>query len=240
MTQLTTPPQLIMLDLDGTLVDSVPDIAIAVDQMLIQLDRPAAGEARVRDWVGNGASMLVSRALANSLDPQPMHLEGELFDAAYMAFLKAYADVNGRHAQLYPGVEAALERWSQQRIPLAVVTNKPLMFTKVLLKSLNLSRYFHFVIGGDSLPLKKPDPSQLLHVIKELDAEAGACWMIGDSKNDVQAARAAQCKIACVSYGYNHGENIADSEPDLLVDRLDKLDLYLVSEQDEDQQSLTS
>lgn len=229
MTQLSQQlPQLIMLDLDGTLVDSVPDLAIAVDQMLVAMDRPLAGEAKVRDWVGNGASLLVARALADDMKPDAIFLEGELYDAAYIAFLKAYAEVNGRYAQVYPGVEEALERWIQQKIPLAVVTNKPLMFTKALLKSLNLSRYFHFIVGGDSLPLKKPDPAQLLYVITELDAEVGACWMIGDSKNDVQAARAAGCKIACVSYGYNHGENIADSKPDLLVDRLDQLDLALI------------
>lgn len=223
-------PQLIMLDLDGTLVDSVPDLAVAVDQMLTQLDRPKAGEEKVRDWVGNGASMLVARALSDAMQPQACHLEGELYEAAYMAFLKAYAQSNGRYAQIYPGVEAALEKWSQQKIPLAVVTNKPMLFTKALLKSLRLSRYFHFVVGGDSLPQKKPDPAPLLHVIEQLEAQPEACWMVGDSKNDVQAARAAQCKVAAVSYGYNHGESIADSDPDLLVDRLDQLDLTLVEE----------
>ena len=229
-------PQLIMLDLDGTLVDSVPDLAIAVDQMLTQMDRPVAGEDKVRDWVGNGASMLVARALADSMHPDAHHKEGELYEAAYLAFLKAYAESNGRYAQIYPGVEAALEKWSQQKVPLAVVTNKPMLFTKALLKSLRLSRYFHFVVGGDSLPQKKPDPAPLLHVIQQLDAEPEACWMVGDSINDVQAGRAAGCKVAAVSYGYNHGEDIADSGPDLLVDRLDALDLTLVAnfETDED------
>lgn len=222
-------PQLIMLDLDGTLVDSVPDLAAAVDQMLVELDRPKAGEAKVRTWVGNGASMLVARALSDAMQPQSCHLEGELYEAAYLAFLKAYADTNGRYAQIYPGVEAALEKWSQQKVPLAVVTNKPMLFTKALLKSLRLARYFHFVVAGDSLPQKKPHPAPLLQVIAELEADAQACWMVGDSKNDVQAGRAAQCKVAAVTYGYNHGEDIADSEPDLLVDRLDQLDLTLVA-----------
>ena len=223
-------PQLIMLDLDGTLVDSVPDLAVAVDQMLTELDRPKAGEAKVRDWVGNGASMLVARALSDSMDPQDCHKEGELYEAAYLAFLKAYAESNGRVAQIYPGVEAALEKWTQQRVPLAVVTNKPMLFTRALLKSLRLSRYFHFVVGGDTLAQKKPDPAPLLHVIEQLDAEPQACWIVGDSKNDVQAGRAADCKVAAVTYGYNHGENIADSQPDLLVDRLDQLDLTLVAD----------
>jgi len=221
-------PQLIMLDLDGTLVDSVPDLAIAVDQMLTELDRPKAGESKVRDWVGNGASMLVARALSDALEPQSCHQEGELYDAAYLAFLKAYAESNGRYAQIYPGVEAALEKWTQQKIPLAVVTNKPMLFTKALLKSLRLSRYFHFVVGGDSLPQKKPDPAPLQHIMNQLEAAPEACWIIGDSKHDVQAGRAAGCKVAAVTYGYNHGESIADSEPDLLVDRIDQLDLTLV------------
>lgn len=222
---MSETPQLIMLDLDGTLVDSVPDLALAVDRMLQQMDRPAAGETRVRDWVGNGASMLVARALSNSMEPELCHREGELFEAAYIAFLKAYAEVNGHYAQIYPGVERALDKWSQQKVPLAVVTNKPLMFTQALLKTLRLSRYFHYVVGGDSLPEKKPHPAQLEHVINSLGATPERCWMVGDSKNDVAAGRAAGCMVACVSYGYNHGENIADSEPDLLVDRLDQLSL---------------
>lgn len=229
-------PQLIMLDLDGTLVDSVPDLAIAVDQMLTELDRPKAGEVKVRDWVGNGASMLVARALSDSLEPQVCHLEGELYEAAYLAFLKAYAESNGRYAQIYPGVEAALEKWTQQKIPLAVVTNKPMLFTKALLKSLRLSRYFHFVVGGDSLPQKKPDPAPLQHIMNQLEAAPEACWIIGDSKHDVQAGRAAGCKVAAVTYGYNHGENIADSEPDLLVDRIDQLDLTLVQNVEPEQE----
>ena len=229
-------PQLIMLDLDGTLVDSVPDLAIAVDQMLTELDRPKAGEAKVRDWVGNGASMLVARALSDSLEPQACHQEGELYEAAYLAFLKAYAESNGRYAQIYPGVEAALEKWTQQKIPLAVVTNKPMLFTKALLKSLRLSRYFHFVVGGDSLPQKKPDPAPLQHIMNQLEAAPEACWIIGDSKHDVQAGRAAGCKVAAVTYGYNHGENIADSEPDLLVDRIDQLDLTLVQNVEPEQE----
>lgn len=229
-------PQLIMLDLDGTLVDSVPDLAIAVDQMLTELDRPKAGESKVRDWVGNGASMLVARALSDSLEPQSCHQEGELYDAAYLAFLKAYAESNGRYAQIYPGVEAALEKWTQQKIPLAVVTNKPMLFTKALLKSLRLSRYFHFVVGGDSLPQKKPDPAPLQHIMNQLEAAPEACWIIGDSKHDVQAGRAAGCKVAAVTYGYNHGESIADSEPDLLVDRIDQLDLTLVQNVEPEQE----
>lgn len=222
MPAILTP--LVMLDLDGTLVDSVPDLAVAVDQMLIDMDRSPAGEAKVRDWVGNGAASLVARALSGEMNPGDAYLKGELFDAAYLSFLKHYAASNGKYAQLYPGVEQALDQWFSRKIPLAVITNKPLAFTKPLLKSLRLSRYFHFVLGGDSLPTKKPDPAPLLEVMGQLGAAPESCWMVGDSKNDVQAARAAQCKVACVNYGYNHGEDIAESEPDRLVGRLDELE----------------
>lgn len=219
--------QLIMLDLDGTLVDSVPDLVHAVDKMLIEMDRSVAGESRVRDWVGNGAAMLVSRALSGRMDPASEHRSGELFEAAYLSFLKHYAEVNGRYAQLYPGVEVALERWAAQKIPLAVITNKPMVFTRALLKSLRLARYFHFVLGGDSLPEKKPHPMPLLNVIDKLGADAELCWMVGDSRNDVEAARAAGCKTACVRYGYNHGEPIEQSAPDLVVDSLADLSFYI-------------
>lgn len=222
MSAITTP--LIMLDLDGTLVDSAPDLAVAVDKMLVSLDRSPAGEDRVRTWIGNGASMLVARALSGAMEPETNHRSGELFDAAYLSFLTQYAESNGKFAQLYPGVEKALDNWFAQKIPLAVITNKPKAFTVPLLKAFRLSRYFHFVMGGDSLPEKKPHPAQLNEVIQQLGAVADRCWMVGDSRNDVQAARAAGCKAACVNYGYNHGEAIELSEPDLIISRLDQLE----------------
>ncbi len=222
MSAIQTP--LIMLDLDGTLVDSAPDLTVAVDQMLIDLDRSPVGEGRVRQWVGNGAPMLVSRALSGVMEPDSKFRTGELFEAGYLSFLKHYAEANGKYAQLYPGVEEALNRWFDYKIPLAVVTNKPGVFTLPLLKSLRLSRYFHFILSGDSLPDKKPHPAQLNQIVEQLGANPEHCWMVGDSRNDVQAARAAGCKVACVNYGYNHGEAIELSEPDLLVSSLTSIE----------------
>jgi len=221
-------PELVMFDLDGTLVDSVPDLARAVDQMLSALEREPAGEDQVRAWVGNGAQMLVRRALAGRLVPVDAavgnHMESpadaELFPIAYELFLAAYAQCNGRSSRLYPGVLDLLDALCRAQVPMAIVTNKPHAFTEPLLRSLEVAEYFSQVVSGDSLSLKKPDPAQVYWVLDKQQVSAGRALFIGDSMHDVQAARAAGCPVVCVSYGYNHGEPIALSHPDRVVDSL--------------------
>lgn len=225
-------PELVMFDLDGTLVDSVPDLARAVDQMLSALEREPAGEDQVRAWVGNGAQMLVRRALAGRLVPvdAPVdasvgnHLENpadaELFPIAYELFLAAYAQCNGRSSRLYPGVMELLDALCRAQVPMAIVTNKPHAFTEPLLRSLEIAGYFCQVVSGDSLSLKKPDPAQVHWVLDKQEVSVGRALFIGDSMHDVRAARAAGCQVVCVSYGYNHGEPIALSQPDRVVDSL--------------------
>lgn len=222
-------PQAILLDLDGTLVDSVPDLAMAIDAMLTDLQLAPVGESRVRDWVGNGALKLVQRALAyalgqaSSLQRDPQTVDTRLLDRAHSQFLVHYQQHNGRASRLYPGVHEALQYWHRQGIKLAVVTNKPLQFVPALLERFELHGFFSVQVGGDSLAVKKPAPDPLWLACEQLRISPDQCLMIGDSRHDVEAAKAAGLAVVAVSYGYNHGEPIALSSPDLIVDSLFEL-----------------
>ncbi len=216
-------PELVLFDLDGTLVDSVPDLACAVDRMLGVLGREPAGVDRVRDWVGNGAPTLVRRALLGQLDVSAQTVPQALYDEAYGYFLDFYAQATTELSTLYPGVLECLEGLQARGIKLGVATNKPMRFTTGMLQGLGIDGYFQVVIGGDSLPTCKPDPAMLLSAIEHCGATPGSTLMVGDSSNDIKAGRAAGCPVAAVPYGYNHGEPIETSAPDLLVARLDAL-----------------
>ncbi len=213
-------PRLVMFDLDGTLVDSVPDLATAVDRMLVELGREPAGVERVRQWVGNGARVLVRRALAGGLDHSAVG-EAES-DEALARFLDIYADCH-ELITLYPGVHELLEALSTAAVELAVVTNKPERFVAPLLEQVGLGGYFRWIIGGDTLPQQKPDPAALLQVMRLAGVTAAQSLFVGDSRNDVLAARAAGVPCVAVSYGYNHGRPIAEEEPQLVVDSIAEL-----------------
>ncbi len=213
-------PRLVMFDLDGTLVDSVPDLAAAVDRMLVQLGRPAAGVERVRDWVGNGARVLVRRALANDIEHAAIG-EAETQQALEL-FNEAYAD-NHALSSVYPGVRTTLKWLKQQGVELALITNKPERFVAPLLDEMKLGRYFRWIIGGDTLPQQKPDPAALLFVMRLAGVEAQQALFIGDSRNDVLAARAASVPCVALSYGYNHGRPIAEEGPTRVLDDLRQL-----------------
>ncbi|WP_426415892.1 phosphoglycolate phosphatase [Aestuariirhabdus sp. LZHN29] len=212
-------PSAVIFDLDGTLVDSVPDLHCAVQTLQQQLGLALSQESEVRLWVGNGAAKLVQRALAASAGDDA----DELFPRAMELFMAAYGRSNGEQARLYDGAQVLLQALAAAGVPLALVTNKPLAFTQPLLEALDIGHCFSVILGGDSLPQKKPDPAPLLAAVARLGLPVRTCLMVGDSINDLLAARAAGMPIACVSYGYNHGEPIALSHPDLLVDSLAKL-----------------
>ncbi|NWA11801.1 phosphoglycolate phosphatase [Pseudomonas gingeri] len=210
-------PKLVMFDLDGTLIDSVPDLATAVDKMLLTLGRPAAGLEAVREWVGNGALVLVRRALAGGLDHAAV-ADSEA-EHALEIFMDAY---DGGHdlTTVYPGVREALKWMQKQGVEMALITNKPERFVAPLLDDMKLGRFFRWIIGGDTLPQRKPDPAALFHVMKMAGIPASQCLFVGDSRNDVQAAKAAGVICVALSYGYNHGRPIAEEQPALVIDDL--------------------
>jgi len=213
-----------MIDVDGTLVDSVPDLAYCVDQMMLSLDMPVRGEETVRHWVGNGVPRLVERALTGELDGSPSI---EAFDKAYPIFLDLYAQNSSVRSTLYEGVMEGLDYLKSKDYLLGCVTNKAEQFTLPLLQSLGIIDYFGIVISGDTLEKKKPDPLPLIHGANFFNIKSNECLMLGDSVSDVKAARAASFQIICMSYGYNHGNNIADENPDLVIDSMAQLRDYL-------------
>ena len=208
---------MILIDVDGTLVDSVPDLAYCVDAMMDLLGRPSCGEVQVRNWVGNGVERLVRRALSGTLDGEPPEAD---FAHAYPLFLDLYSRNTSKRSCLYPGVREGLDMLKAAGYPLGCVTNKAQRFTEPLLKDLGIYDDFAIVISGDTLPRKKPDPEPLLHAAGFFGVAPHSSLMIGDSISDVRAARAAGFRIVCVSYGYNHGMDIRDARPDAVIDSL--------------------
>ncbi len=218
---LSQLPQVILSDLDGTLVDSIPDLAFAVDAMLSDLNYPLAGLEKVRTWVGNGMDNLVRRALSGNLSAEGV--DEATFQRAIPLFKQHYQQCNGQHSTLYAGVVETLTHLTQAGYKLGCVTNKPEQFTRPLLEVLDIAQYFELVVGGDTVARRKPDPLPLQYGMQHFQVNAQQTLFLGDSKNDVQAARAAGCPVVCVSYGYNHGENIEDCQPDAIIHALTEL-----------------
>lgn len=213
-------PQMVLIDVDGTLVDSVPDLAYCVDEMLKTLDMPVRGEERVRHWVGNGVERLVRRGLINDLNGEP---DEALFERAMPVFNELYAVNTSTRSCLYPGVKEAMEFLKSTGVKIGCVTNKAAQFTLPIIKDLGIADYFEIVVCGDTLAKKKPDPLPLLHSAEKLGVKPENSLMLGDSMSDVKAARAAGFDIICMSYGYNHGEDIHESNPDAVVDSMEEI-----------------
>jgi len=219
-------PEMILIDVDGTLVDSVPDLAYCVDEMMKQLGMPVHGEANVRNWVGNGVDRLIARALLGQLDGEP---DAALFKKAQPIFLELYAANVSTRSILYVGVREGLDYLKQQGYKVGCVTNKAEQFTVPLLKDLGIYNDFAIVVCGDTLAKKKPDPMPLLHAADYFKVSPSQSLMLGDSVSDVSAARAAGFQIVCMSYGYNHGEDIRSYHPDAVIDSMAELQSLLAS-----------
>jgi len=213
-------PEMILIDVDGTLVDSVPDLHYCVDEMMKALGMPLRGEAKVRTWVGNGVERLTRRALIDSLDGEP---DEALFQKAYPIFLELYAENTSKRSRLYPGVLEGLDMMQAAGYKLGCVTNKVAQFTIPLLKDLGVYDHFAIVVSGDTLPEKKPHPRPLLHAAEFFGVKPEKALMLGDSVSDVKAARAAGFQIVCMSYGYNHGVDIREARPDAVIDSMVEL-----------------
>jgi phosphoglycolate phosphatase len=211
------PIKAVTIDLDGTMLDTVTDLAVAVNLMLKELGRSPLLEEQVRNFVGKGIPNLVKRALACALGAEP---DAALFEHALPLYLDCYERVNGVATIVYPGVREGLDALRTAGFPLACVTNKSGRFTLPLLKKMQLADYFAVVVAGDTLPKKKPDPLPLTHVCELLAIAPRDMLMIGDSLNDTVAARAAGCPVFCVPYGYNEGVAVRDLDVDAIVETL--------------------
>ncbi len=221
---LLRKPDMILIDVDGTLVDSVPDLSFCVDEMQKALDLPERGEASVRQWVGNGVERLVKRALTDSMDGEP---EEALYQKALAVFRELYAENTSKRSHLYDGVITGLDYLKNAGYTLGCVTNKAGEFTLPILRDLSIYEYFEVIICGDDTARKKPDPLPLLTAAERLSIDPQKSLMIGDSQSDVKAARAAGFQIVCMSYGYNHGEDIRSFNPDAVLDSFAELPQYL-------------
>ena len=207
-------------DLDGTLVDSLPGLASAIDSMLSELNLPVAGAARVSTWIGNGADILVERALAWAQNQDP---QANVVRESRLIFDKYYAETVEQGSVLYPHVEKTLATLHAAGFPLAIVTNKPTPFVAPLLQSLGIARYFSLVIGADDVAAKKPHPAPLFMVLGKFGLLPSELLFVGDSRNDILAAKAAGAPCVGMTYGYNYGEPITTSQPDITLDHFNDL-----------------
>jgi phosphoglycolate phosphatase len=209
--------QAAIIDLDGTLVDTLGDFTAALNATLGELSLRPLAASQIEPMVGKGSEHLIRSALS-AAGGRP-----DLFDAAWQAYQRHYDDVNGRHAATYPGAEEGLRALRGAGLRLACVTNKPTRFAVALLQRKGLAQAFEQVFGGDAFERKKPDPLPLLRTCEALGSPPARTLMVGDSSNDAAAARAAGCPVVLVTYGYNHGQPVRGVDADAFVDSLAQL-----------------
>jgi len=231
-----------MVDLDGTMVDTLDDFCVALNRMLADLPAPFASHqvdrATVAQLVGKGSEhllksvlALVSRSLlainsevnAGLAAGRDIDAPERLYPQAWESYQRHYRAVNGQHARVFPGVEAGLRYLKARGLKLACLTNKPTAFAKALLQAKGLDGFFDLTFGGDAFARKKPDPLPLRATCAALGTAPQRTLMIGDSSNDARAARAAGCPVLLVTYGYNHGQPIRDVDADGYIDSLHRL-----------------
>ena len=221
-----------IVDLDGTMVDTLGDFAEALNRMLRDLSLPGVAPAAIERMVGKGSEHLIHSALVHVLAPEEgAGAEGTgaqakaraLFERAWERYQHHYLAINGQHSAVYAGVAEGLKALRAQGMRLACLTNKPGAFARPLLAAKGLDGFFELVFGGDAFERKKPDPLPLLKTCEALGTAPARTLMIGDSSNDARAARAAGCPVVLVSYGYNHGEPVRGADADGFVDSLAEL-----------------
>lgn len=221
--------QAVLIDLDGTLVDSIPDLAMAANVMRHELNMPELALELVSHFVGKGMDNLIKRSLAGKLEAEEP--DAALFAHAKDIFKRHYHQLNGQHSQVYPGVVAGLQRLQAMGLYLAVVTNKPHEFTMPLLERTELMRFFDVIVSGDTCTQKKPHPLPLLYACAELDVHPSEAVFIGDSMNDAQAAQAAQMPVLILPYGYNEGRPVQDLQVNAIIDTIDGAADWITAQQ---------
>ncbi len=225
---MTTPPplpqgplQAAIVDLDGTMIDTVADFELALRGVLTDLGWPPVDRAFITRTVGKGSEYLLERTLAEVGAP------ASLYDQAWALYQHHYVAANGQHSAVFAGVAEGLQALRASGLRLACLTNKPGLFARPLLAAKGLDGFFEHVFGGDAFARKKPDPLPLLETCRALGSDPARTLMVGDSRNDAEAARAAGCPVVLVSYGYNHGEPAASARPDAVIDSIAELPALL-------------
>ncbi len=216
-----TPFEAAIVDLDGTMVDTVGDFEVALARALADLGWPPVSRAFISRTVGKGSEHLLTRTLAEVGAP------ATLYDEAWARYQHHYISINGQHSQVYPGVIEGLQALRALGLRLACITNKPNSFARPLLALKGLDGLFDHAFGGDAFPHKKPHPMPLLKACEALGTAPGRTLMVGDSGNDAAAARAAGCPVVLVNYGYNHGEPVASASPDAIIGSFTELPALL-------------
>lgn len=212
-----------IVDLDGTLVDTLGDFVFSLNAMLDELALPRVQRAVVEQLVGKGSEHLIKSTLALVLPGDDAIDLKAIYESAWPSYQRHYARINGQYADVFPGVLAGLQWLRRGGLKLACLTNKPTAFAQALLKTKGLDGFFEMTFGGDAFERKKPDPLPLLKTCEALGSSPHRTLMLGDSSNDALAARAAGCPVLLVTYGYNHGEPIRTVDADGYVDSLTEL-----------------
>jgi len=214
-------PKAVFFDLDGTLIDSLPDIEAAIRQAAVAIGMEAPSASKVQAWVGNGAGALVARVLADSIQIPP-HRDAR-YNALLDGYMQSYGDIGHAYSRIYLGVEQWLQSLQDQQIKLAVITNKAARFTPSILAHFGILHYFDLVYCGDTFSHKKPHPMPLLKACEAFSIKPEEALMVGDSRNDILAAHNAGIRSLAVRGGYNHGEDIALTKPTWTVDSLEQV-----------------
>ena len=222
--------QLLIFDFDGTLIDSVPDLADATNAMLTTLGKDTYPIETIRNWIGNGSRLLVERALVGKVEVADGELTVGEADHAEQIFFEAYRNLSGSKTVAYPDVDDGLKKLHAAGYTLALVTNKPIRFVPKILQSFGWQDLFSEVMGGDSLAVKKPDPTPLLHVCETLNFSVEQSVMIGDSRNDMLAGQNANMDTLGLSYGYNYGQDIRELNPTEAFDHFADLVAWIMKD----------
>ena len=215
------PIRAVVIDLDGTLLNTAPDLADAAQRMMAELGLPCPAADVIATYIGNGVSRLVKRVLTGDMEAEP---DATLFERALAIYHRYYGEHVADQSRPFPGVVEGLKAFKARGLHVACITNKVAQFTHPLLKATGLFDYFELILSGDTLPKRKPDPLPLLHACEVFKVKPAELLLIGDSLNDTQAARAAGCPVFCVPYGYNRGRPVAELDLDAVVQSLQDAD----------------